>query len=293
MKKIILLFLLMFLVKHSYADEVLSSFNENSVPVLNEELRQINQDIRNQRNKVVTLSKGGTGQALVDPGQDALFFWDDTTGYSRFIGLGTGVGTHDQLLVSQSGFRGMQVFSASGVWTKPAIVTQVYVKLWGGGGGGGGATTNSYGGGGGGGGYAEGIMTVSGNVYVTIGTGGLAGSNLGGTGGTSTFSTMSCGGGGGGNSSGGIGTGGSCSGGSFSITGSSGNKGSYLNFGGEGGSSFGYSGAGISSCNSGSSAGVNGLTCTMKSCGGGGAIGCGSTGASGGAGGDGYAIIYW
>jgi hypothetical protein len=84
------------------------------------------------------------------------------------------------------GFDSMQVFTASGTWTKPSGVTKVLVYVTGGGGGGG-----SQGVGGAGGGTAIKFIDVSAisSETVTIGQGGTAagGTGDGGTGGTSSF----------------------------------------------------------------------------------------------------------
>lgn len=126
---------------------------------------------------------------------------------------------------------GMAVFTNSGTWTRPPGVNRVHVKLWGGGGGGGGnwgpiATVicQGQGGlGGGGGGYCEGIVTVRGDVSVTVGGGGSAAStnnvsSLGGNGGNSSFLSLTANGGSGGWPSC-MGYGGSASGGSLNVPG--------------------------------------------------------------------------
>src|ERR1035441_9804137 len=94
--------------------------------------------------------------------------------------------------------RRAQVFTASGTWYLPDGVTVVDVTCVGGGGGGGGALysgTLGAGAGGGGGGFAvrgEDIP-VTGNVTVTIGIAGTAGTGAptnGGAGGTSSFGSL-------------------------------------------------------------------------------------------------------
>jgi len=87
------------------------------------------------------------------------------------------------------GFSNMQAFTSNGTWVKPANVNKVYVKVQGGGGGAGGCSHEYFGGGGGAGGYSEGIVAVTGNVTVVVGSGGAGGtvSANGGTGGQSYF----------------------------------------------------------------------------------------------------------
>lgn len=83
----------------------------------------------------------------------------------------------------------IQVFTATGTWTKPAGISNVYVKLWGGG-----AGANNDATGGGAGEYTEAPCAVTGNVTVTIGAGG-AGDNPGGTTSFSGSVTLSAAGG--------------------------------------------------------------------------------------------------
>lgn len=174
----------------------------------------------------------------------------------------------------------VQVFTASGTWTKPAGCIRVRVMVIGAGGGGGGADGGSSqsgagGGGGGGGGSIEWIdVTGVSSESVTIGTGGsggAAGNNAGSAGGTSSFGTVAylqaTGGAGGlsfaassgnnfcGGSAGGVGSNGSwnfkgdAGGGAFT-------NGGNLPFAGAGGGSF--MGGGGEMPNSTSSVGTNG-----------------------------------
>jgi len=130
---------------------------------------------------------------------------------------------------------GMAVLTSGGTWTRPAGVTRVHVKLWGGGGGGAGGNSGGppYGEAGGGGGYCEGLISVTGDVSVTVGGGGGGGGpgGAGANGGNSSFLSLIANGGGGGNL-GAAGNGGSASGGSLNVTGQNGGeKQSYWNGG--------------------------------------------------------------
>jgi len=105
--------------------------------------------------------------------------------------------------------------------------------------------------GGGAGGYSEGFVPVSGNISVTIGAGGLGGTNQNGAnGGNSSFgSLIITSGGNGGNTNGQGGSGGSASGGAWNMAGNGGEACSSDGIGGSGGlpgilGRYGYGGKG-------------------------------------------------
>lgn len=151
-------------------------------------------------------------------------------------------------------------FTASGTWAKPAGVDKVKVTVVGGGGGSGGGVSQTAGGGGGGGGaYCQAIVSVSGNVTVTVGSAGNSGGNdgAGGNGGNSSFAgdvtvTAAGGTGGGAGSNGGFangGAGGTCTNANLvSVAGQAGGQGAdsgSLQLGGPGGNSvLGFGGFG-------------------------------------------------
>ncbi|MBU9842190.1 hypothetical protein J1780_19770 [Rahnella aceris] len=140
----------------------------------------------------------------------------------------------------------IQVFSASGTWTKTPGAKKAQIKCWGGGGGGGNTTTTASGGGaGGGGGYSEGLFDVSliTSAPVIVGSGGLSvAANTtasGGNGGSSSVgSLISSSGGNGGTSTSGSTPGSSTLGGTIFAVSGQGGQGPVNALGGVGGASF-------------------------------------------------------
>ena len=183
-----------------------------------------------------------------------------------------------------------------GVWTVPASVQAVRLRVWGGGGSGG-AGFGTAGGGAAAGGYCEGFFPVAAGqgFLVTVGNGG-AGSQT--TGGTSSFGSLASATGGvagapGGTSAGGVGgaTGGAGAGGSLSLGGTAGGTG-FLAGGGLWASGAGggvYCGAGAPGVVGAASATLAGNVGTAPGGGGSGGVGEGL----GGQGGAGLILVEW
>lgn len=68
----------------------------------------------------VTLAQGGTGQALVDPDEDAILFWDDSAGAVDFLTIGSGLTITGTELTSSGG--GSGDVTAASTLTDNAII---------------------------------------------------------------------------------------------------------------------------------------------------------------------------
>jgi hypothetical protein len=228
----------------------------------------------------VTLAlNGGSAIAVLDPSGAALIAGAIGSGLRSLLEyIGGSFRILSPLLTAIGGgsARYYWQFTASGTWNKPAGLdddTMVTIEAWGGGGSG---ASSTNGPGGGGGGYSSTRMRIAdlpASVSVTVGAGGVVGSN----GGNSTFGAIltGYGGGRGGNISGGGGGGG----GGELAAGSVG-SGTAGGNGGTGGSvSGGTGGSGGNLANAGSP-GRGGLW--GGGGGGGGATGAGNAGTSGG-----------
>ena len=243
----------------------------------------------------VTLAKMATGT------DGELITWSATgdpttvavgTSGNVLTSNGTGAAPTFQSSSAGGGLVSVQVFTASGTWTKPANINNIIVEVIGAGGGGAGAASNVSGGGGGGAGYSRELVDSSGLTSETVtvgsgGAGGAAGANNGSSGGTSSLGALlSATGGSGGvtGSTGLAGIGGVGSGGSFNIEGDSGTS-SVSSIPGNGGVSHLGGGGRTGSSQAGEAGGNYG--------GGGGAgSGTGAVARAGGAGAGGIIIVW-
>ena len=155
------------------------------------------------------LTVNGTAEIITGTSRARIDASSVTPGQTRIVPAGTGIPSS------------LEVFTSSLTWTRPAGVSKVYVQVWGGGGAGVTGSNNSSGGGGGGGGYSAGLVSVNGNVNVTVGAGG---GTSGASGGSSSFAggTTLTGAGGSGATTVTGGAGGAGSGGTINLTGGSG-----------------------------------------------------------------------
>lgn len=213
---------------------------------------------------------------------------DTCIAYPNSGGNGWNVVQYQRVSAAPTASPTVQVFTASGTYTKPAGARRIRVRVVGGGGGGGGVGTgNNAAGGGGGGGYSEKFIDAAAitTVTVTVGSAGAAGSSAGGqggTGGTSSFGAY-C------SATGGVGGdgGASATGVSNGGIGGSGSSGDINSYGQPGTANFGTtaSGGGGSSALGGGGRGVNNsLSPASGNAYGGGGAGAGNnSGASAGA----------
>jgi len=176
-------FSIILLVGNIYADENIVDYSDTSLPVLNEELRNLHDGVRNTH----SIPSGGTaGQVLVK---------DTATNYdTSWATINTG---------------GIQIFTSSGIFTAPAGVTKVYISGCGAGGGGGeGSAAGAATGSGGGGASGKCVVNYPYTVVpttaytVTLNAGGNGGASDGGdtgnpgvVGGTSVFDALTLAGG--------------------------------------------------------------------------------------------------
>lgn len=88
--------LLLVLCQPVYASENLSDFSDKSIPVLNDELRSLNNNANKSRNllnsyftsDILNVENGGTGQDFSAASADSLFYFD-STGHFGTVGIGT------------------------------------------------------------------------------------------------------------------------------------------------------------------------------------------------------------
>jgi hypothetical protein len=282
-RRVILIILLF--TSLAYAGEQVTSYDQSTVPVLNEQLRKLSDAIARPKSLtsswltgILPVSKGGTGATAAANAASGVVVLNASSQLPAVDGsLLTGIS-------SFQGFNHGQVFTSSGTWTKPASVTSVFVTALGGGGGGGtGGTYSTSGGGGGAGGFAQADIAVTGNVTVTVGAAGAAG----GAGGDSTFvgsTTLTAGGGGAGGTPT-AGTGGTTTNADVGFSGEAG-------YGMYGGNSF-YGMGGLP----GTTAASPTVGLTGRSYGAGGGGGGGNTGggapANGGVGTKGFVVVQW
>lgn len=173
----------------SFAQEVIVDFKDRSLPILNEELKSIRNEIRNislsSPSGIIDVSDGGTGADLSSADDYSIFYMDPTGTFGFLIPGSSGqiLTTNGTLLppswedIASEAIG--EIFLADGTFTAPAGVSKVLLTMTGGGAGGGG---NSGAVAGGGGGAAEGVhelgytVTAGGTYAVVIGAGGAGGS---------------------------------------------------------------------------------------------------------------------
>ncbi len=128
-KYLILVFLIGLMVcPLIFAQEVIVSYELDSLPVLNRELDRTRErlraieddatvDLTDEVTGILPLDNGGTGSELVDPDADRIGFWDDSAGEFTWLTAGTNLsitGTNLNNDISLAGLSNV-IFTWSGV----------------------------------------------------------------------------------------------------------------------------------------------------------------------------------
>jgi len=111
MRKLIIFLVLLLCAGAVDSAEVIDSFDNQNMPVLNDELQNIGRKLRKAKDLsssydvtgVLPLANGGTGEALTDPGADRIIFWDDSDGDIEWLEAGDNISiTGNKLNVAAS-----------------------------------------------------------------------------------------------------------------------------------------------------------------------------------------------
>lgn len=262
MKKILTFILIAFLItvifniRIPFGDEIIVDFKDKDLPVLNEELRNINKNIFDMQADISDLTESGTVKTSATDTADYLGSQVNgsivSAGSGTYIQLAndsTSPGNSTYYGTNSTGSKGFFAFTAPGdstrtlyvandTFTAPTGLTTAYVTMIGGGGGGGGGQNTQSGGGGGAGGESivSHIYSVTGGANYTVtvggaGAGGAANTN-GASGGDTSFDTLTVSGGSGGDAGDGGGASGGNGGSANSMDGSGTTAGSYYSFAG-------------------------------------------------------------
>ena len=92
----------------AYSAEIIVDFEDQSLPVLNDELKRISdrvedvKDLTSEVEGVLPLINGGTNAALVDPGADRIIFWDDSVNTVRFLTVSTNLTVTGQTITADA-----------------------------------------------------------------------------------------------------------------------------------------------------------------------------------------------
>ncbi len=107
MKKITILTTILLLCTIANAQEVIVGYGDDSLPILNEELRRSRDRLQDLENApedlsdvigVLDMENGGTGESLVDPGVDRILFWDDSETAVSWLIAGTNISIEGEYL---------------------------------------------------------------------------------------------------------------------------------------------------------------------------------------------------